>query len=574
MNSFKGKLLSFVSDLKVSSQDSEHIIKETVKLSLQIQDSIGSTKVRQICYHLGRLSEFTYFKEQYLDVSTYLHRRLWVAVVEKVTRGINPGIEPLLSDVEFCLSNLNESDIEKVKKIEINQKLNVDSITIDNKWRTGKTKERNLLEYGKSKTKRLGYLHQYDPGLSNEDFAQDLVCEALRTFNSYPRSKCRNESALGIPLDTRVRMYIERSLNNKVLSLKGYYDCETRRRVVSSRAPLYKDHNQHKKLSRKGNLLSVESRDAFDAVQHGLSKEIERIISEINFGKMDAKHGCQELRNFLPGQQLQQALPLYEKEVTNLFSKRALKPTDISFGRSGYVKHWIISRLSERGVDCSIMSDGDVKKAFCERVKPSYDIEPATTYESRERHSIIDECENTGIKKTYHANQKVVIKRYPSGVSGRRKNTNPCFTVAAFHDEVRAAILGHIKISDMNYHSTVQPLVRASNSSQDQVVDVPDQEECFKEFDTTNHHLGWENHHFIESVYRELDDQRIVKFIRIVQGEDNQEFEKWAEERRMNLLNFNTLVQSAKKYLSLTDKEFKEFRQNPVIQRLRDEIRE
>lgn len=250
VSSFQGKLQQFLDKLEVGQEEKNTIEIEVIRLALHIQEGMGSTKLRRLTFKYNCIDEFTFFKNQYLDMSFYIHRLLWVAVAAKIQNGMEPEAEPLVSDVNYVINRLSDEDIEKVRNLRPNPDLNVDSLDLGT-MRTGKKTKRLLIPYVKSKSYTLNFLAEYDRGLDIEDLEQDLLCELVRVYNSYPRSRGRNLDKNPVPLEERVQMYLERAVNNKVNNLKEYYTCESRRRVASTDAHLYKERNRLKKLMAK-----------------------------------------------------------------------------------------------------------------------------------------------------------------------------------------------------------------------------------------------------------------------------------------------------------------------------------
>lgn len=247
VSSIESKIQEFLAKLKITQEEKETIEIEIIRLALHIQEGMGSTKLRRLTFRYNCIDEFTFFKNQYLDMSYYIHRQLWVAMVAYIQKGEEPESEVLSSDITYILGKLTPDDLDRIKELKPNPKLNVDSLNLDT-MRTGKKTKRLLIPYVKSKSYTLNFLAEYDRGLDIEDLEQDLLCELVRVYNSYPRSRGKNLEKNPVPLEERVQMYLERAVNNKVNNLKEFYTCESRRRVASTDAPLYKERNRIKKL--------------------------------------------------------------------------------------------------------------------------------------------------------------------------------------------------------------------------------------------------------------------------------------------------------------------------------------
>ena len=236
----------------LTKQDRELVAREIVKFIMQIQKGVGSTTLRTITFRLHCLDDFTYFKNQYLDMSQYIHRVLWLAVLDKAHNGRDSEDPMVKEDTDFCLSLLEAKDLEKLSTIGADNTLDVSSIKMDENWTTGRGgRRKKLLAYAKSKLHTLSFLNEYDPGIEPEDFNQDFLCEILRVFNTYPRSKCKNlgkevqeEDKKLAPIQDRVERYVESAFNNKVMNIKEYYSCESRRRVTTTDNDLYKQRSR------------------------------------------------------------------------------------------------------------------------------------------------------------------------------------------------------------------------------------------------------------------------------------------------------------------------------------------
>lgn len=267
--SFKSKMGRFMSGLKVPDQIKRTVELEVVRLVLTIQDGSGSAQLRKITFAAGIIEEFSHFKNNYLDYSQYLNRVLWVATPEFVRTGVTHQNAVVQSDIEYCLSVIRsasnskrDADLKKIKEKYVNPAFDMDFMTIDKDWTTGKGEKRNtFIPYVSSKIKSLDFLSKYDPMFDDDDFRQDLALETLRVFNAYPKSKGKKATADSnseAERRNRVEMYIEMALNNKVRNIKEYNTCANRRRVTSTAADQYTERKRLKKIILK------HSKDAED----------------------------------------------------------------------------------------------------------------------------------------------------------------------------------------------------------------------------------------------------------------------------------------------------------------------
>lgn len=211
---------------------------------------LRSTAIKHNC-----LEELMHFKTQYLEVSQYIHRTLWVRVLENLD-GILIQNEDEKADAQFVVDNLTKTELNYfAKRWRVIPELFKD---IDIKtWTTGASKQRNFKRYVYSKVCPLRFISNYDPGQEVEDFMQDIACEIIRVQNSYCRAsadKLEEEIANGVDCDTRLKKYIEASLNNKIMAIKKSNSCSSKARIISTRNDLYEEREKlKKKISKNPN---------------------------------------------------------------------------------------------------------------------------------------------------------------------------------------------------------------------------------------------------------------------------------------------------------------------------------
>lgn len=255
LESFESRVTKFLGSIRLDDNIKQSVAHETIRLILQIQEGTGSNLLRKLAFDNDFFEDFNFFKNQYLDMSAYIHRRLWVAVLDYIQNEKLPESEPLRGDVLFCSGYCDERDIKRLRAKEVREDLNVDAVDLAN-MRTGNKTKRSLYPYVQSKSYTLNFLSEYDQGLEIADFEQDLLCEMVRVFNSYPRSKGKkleDNAPAGVEkLESRVQMYLERAVNNKVLHLKTYHTCDLRTRITCTQA---EDYKQQKRVNKTIKLL-------------------------------------------------------------------------------------------------------------------------------------------------------------------------------------------------------------------------------------------------------------------------------------------------------------------------------
>jgi hypothetical protein len=302
--SFKHRIGEFLATLPIADDDKTACEVEIVRLVLQIQNGSGSATIRKNTFALGVLEEFTYFKNHYLDFSQYLNRVLWVLVPEFIREKEIHSNKHVAADIEYCLSVVtspsnakSSEDFAKLSKKQINSAFNIDFMTIDENWVTGKKTRRSLSAYVKSKVGTVKFLWDYDLAFEQEDFEQELIVEVLRVFNTYPKSKGTNaglDDNSESSIRNRVEMYIEMAINNKVNNLKEYYTCDNRQRVSNSHSALYKEKKKIKKLITKAAKEIAEMGSAAVADSADKSEQLMTIAtrSEETPGTREEKEGA------------------------------------------------------------------------------------------------------------------------------------------------------------------------------------------------------------------------------------------------------------------------------------------
>ena len=224
---FKARVLQFTTDLMLNPSEKTALTKEVVKFLLQLHGRQRATVLRKKAFALGCAEETIHFKNQFLDVSSYLHQELWKDVRDRKET----------EDVLFCLAHLSRKELKAFDAIE---HTDVDVTSFDlGQWVQDKIK------HLRSKTYKLRFIKEYDPSFDTEDFVQELACEAVRVVNAYGRAKSKGNPKDS--LQTQLEKYIEGSLNNKILSFIEYHTSGTRRRAVSTNENLYKQLKTAKK---------------------------------------------------------------------------------------------------------------------------------------------------------------------------------------------------------------------------------------------------------------------------------------------------------------------------------------
>lgn len=249
-NTFKHRIEEFLSELNLSKKVENDFIKEVIRLILTIQKNMGATNLRAFSRKHEFFEDFTTFKKQYIDVSSYLQQTLWREIVyfiqnkdfkEKDNNNLN-------HDILYCINKLDDEDIEKILNMEINHNLNA---TLDmDEFTTGQKVKRDLQTYAKSKASTLKFLSKFDHGISPDDHTQDIIEEVLRVNNIYNKSSGKNLSGEE-DIDTNIKRYIETALNNKVNQIKDYWGSDIRRRVTSTHSHHFRRRNNLKKLIKK-----------------------------------------------------------------------------------------------------------------------------------------------------------------------------------------------------------------------------------------------------------------------------------------------------------------------------------
>jgi len=369
----------------------------------------------------------------------------------------------VFSDVKFCLALLNERDLAKLRTEKINPSLNIDHIKIDENWRIGgKKKNSNLLEFIKSKTGTLQYLSQYDGAVTQEDFQQEIACEVLRVANIYP--KLNQQISDDTSVEEKLQRYISVSVNNKVLGIKEHYDHPSRRRVVSTIDPLYKELKKLKRF------------------------------------QITAKRT--------------------ESKVCNT--------NNIEY-------HWLVLELTKRFPT----SKWDGRSVDSLRIKyKKARVSELTTPEE--------------IKEFY---EKEVFDLAEPGYYAKKVCDTPY--KSREHSQQVATVREEIKASDSDYHSTLTSIVSDDDMGAGEegvcvgAIKDPRGGKAFE---------GVEDRIWIDSVCRKINDPKIVRFVLIISGREDKEFEAWAASNQHNILEFEDLLKGARKYLKVSQSKLQSSR--------------
>lgn len=247
--SFKERIEEFLKEIDLNEEDQQEFRNEVCKFILTIQEQQGAAVLRAMSRKLNFFEEFKYFKDIYLDKSAYIHRHLWREVIFFIKHKQFRVEEPILSsDILYVVDHLKDSDLEKIISLQINMDVNA-SLNMD-EFTTGENVQRDIYTYVKSKANTLKYISKYDFGIDADDLQHDLIEEVLRVNNAYNKSSGKNING-GENIDNNIKRYIETALNNKVSQIKDYWGSETRRRVNSTHATLYRRRGTLKKAIAK-----------------------------------------------------------------------------------------------------------------------------------------------------------------------------------------------------------------------------------------------------------------------------------------------------------------------------------
>lgn len=275
-NCFLNKIEEFLASVNIPEEVKDEFRTETIKLAITIQEKMGATILRALSRKWDFFEEFTHFKKQYLDMSAYIHKILWRDVVYFIQKKDFRRNDAILNkDIMYCIKYLTDADIEKVVDMKINHNLNA-ALDLD-AFTTGKTTQRDLYTYVKSKAGTLKFLSKYDFGNDPEDFVHDLIEELVRVNNGYNKSSGKNLDG-AVSVDTAIKMYIETALNNKVNQVKDYWSSDVRRRVTSTHSHLYR---------RRGNLRKIIKKETDLEKIKAMNEEIGQINDKLRASNHD-----------------------------------------------------------------------------------------------------------------------------------------------------------------------------------------------------------------------------------------------------------------------------------------------
>jgi DNA-directed RNA polymerase subunit H (RpoH/RPB5) len=132
----------------------------------------------------------------------------------------------------------------------------------------------------------------------------------------------------------------------------------------------------------------------------------------------------------------------------------------------------------------------------------------------------------------------------------------------------------HIDTSGTEYFSTVSALV-AADDGEFKIIDIIDNKEQHVDVGPGDDSgslnapmMTSENAVWIEKLCGRVDD-KIAKFVRIVVGERDEDFEQWAKRTGCDTDNFDSLVRGARTFCKVTRNELA---QNPVLEEIREDV--
>ena len=271
---FTKRIMAFMYSLKhLDEYEKKDLIVELVRFSLQVNNRYRYVPLKKKAFKYGVLEDIRNFKTQYIDVSHYIHRTLWKAVVQHLNGQPYGDDKNLQVDVEFCMQHLSEADCKELKNKPINDNHDVDGLELG-EWEFGKRSKKGLMEYAASKIHKMNFLAS-DPALDKEDLVQDILCEIVRIFNTYQRTAKPSDD--NEPLQTKVSKYIDKSLGNKIKSIIEYHTFSRRKFLRSANDEIYdqirKTKTKLNKARKDGKVEKVaELNEKLESLQAKISK--------------------------------------------------------------------------------------------------------------------------------------------------------------------------------------------------------------------------------------------------------------------------------------------------------------
>jgi hypothetical protein len=194
-------------------------------------------QVKSMAVRLNCFEEYRCLKHNYLDVSWYLGKVLWMEVLKSL-KGMEYGHR---ADVRFCLGCLDPESLEAFRKKNINADLERLDLNAE-EWSF--LNNTGLYQYARYKVRRLLFLTS-DPSLDQEDLVQDLACEIIKTLNNFQR-RYKRERNSGTPLKAVLDKYIDTAVNNRIMHLIDHHNRKKRKFLYA------RDNEKYEKLKKLG----------------------------------------------------------------------------------------------------------------------------------------------------------------------------------------------------------------------------------------------------------------------------------------------------------------------------------
>lgn len=227
--SFAEKLEDFLKSLDLENKQVEkRLTREVIKYVLKITDckKKHTYVLKKAFSSLGYKAQIDRFQTEYLNISYYIFRVLFPAMVAKV-RNTPLTLGPIVDkDIAFCLHYLTGDEINsfKTKTVDYDTTIYPDFNTaVKNSWVRN---YKGLYGYVRSKASKLSILISNDPSLDMEDCIQDILLSIVRVYNVDPKA-FKNQT------------YVDVAISNAVNAILNYYTRGKRKRVRSTQDVKY-----------------------------------------------------------------------------------------------------------------------------------------------------------------------------------------------------------------------------------------------------------------------------------------------------------------------------------------------
>lgn len=260
------RLTKTFDDLNMTDNIKKEVYSSIISYSLNCTKSSG---LKKIAKHHNIVKNVMELKKSFLDTNYYMLTKFWRGVWWYTITGdmseASTKYNVSMSDLELAEKYMSYQCLEKL--------INIDKSECE---KTMSDKERLrllniLMPYINNIARRkLTFISKYDSALGMQDFAADLITEAIRIINHYDYL---NELML--------LNYARRSVHNKVMNIIGYRNTQSRNRLIKVEN---ENENEDNDSENKSKSISITM---YQNTVYSMDKMLETNDTDENYSYMD-----------------------------------------------------------------------------------------------------------------------------------------------------------------------------------------------------------------------------------------------------------------------------------------------